>query len=85
MRDTNYFSLLSTQACEYVAHQRRGRRPFLYRIWKFLQVTATEVIKGESKLGNILDENYFMKVCAMNPIFSLHFWLIVSFKTLDVK
>ena len=24
------------------------KRPFLYRIWKFLQVTATEVIKGES-------------------------------------
>ena len=43
------FLVLTIQACEYVAYQRRGRRPFLYRIWKFLQVTATEVIKGESK------------------------------------
>jgi len=27
--------------------RRKRKRPFLYRIWKFLQVTATEVIKGE--------------------------------------
>jgi len=34
------------ETCDY-GTQRRVRRPFLYRIWKFLQVTATEVIKGE--------------------------------------
>jgi len=27
--------------------KKKRKRPFLYRIWKFLQVTATEVIKGE--------------------------------------
>ena len=27
----------------------KKKRPFLYRIWKYLQVTATEVIKRESE------------------------------------
>ena len=29
--------------------KNKKKRPFLYRIWKYLQVTATEVIKRESE------------------------------------
>ena len=30
--------------------RKKSKRPFLYRVWKLLQVTATEVIKGDSEL-----------------------------------
>ena len=39
------------QTMEKLSNERKkSKRPFLYRVWKFLQVTATEVIKGDSEL-----------------------------------
>merc|ERR1711874_48612 len=41
--------------------KRKPRRPFLYRVWKFLQVTATGVIKGDktSHLDLELPQRYW--------------------------
>jgi len=41
------FESLSETGDNLELDKRRPRRPFLYRVWKFLQVTATGVIKGD--------------------------------------
>lgn len=35
--------------------RKRPKKPFLYRVWRFLQTTATEVIKGDKPLHLDLD------------------------------
>ena len=53
------------QTTEKVSTERKkSKRPFLYRVWKFLQVTATS-IKGDSEFNTFLTEKYFsVKICS---------------------
>jgi len=39
--------------------KKKQKKPFLFRVWRFLQTTATEVIKGDSKFSNIKPSLHF--------------------------
>ena len=52
------------QTMEKVSTERKkSKRPFLYRVWKFLQVTATS-IKGDSEFIFSEREIFFLKICS---------------------
>ena len=42
-------SLIQLKTYDKNSIKERPKRPLLFRLWRFLQTTATEVIKGESK------------------------------------
>ena len=42
-------TLITIFPSQTVREKRKPRQAFLFRVWKFLQVTATGVIKGDSK------------------------------------
>ena len=53
--NSSYYIYLYFQTLEKESNGRKKpRKPFLYRVWRFLQTTATEVIKGDSKYKYIL-------------------------------
>ena len=45
--------------------RKKSKRPFLYRVWKFLQVTATS-IKGDSEFSILSEAGifFYIKICS---------------------